>query len=257
MTNDPIQPEPFSGMPLPADPRAWAAEIGAQRGSGASFVVAQLGQSLDGRIATETGDSRWINGAGALDYLHLIRANVDAVVVGAGTIAADDPRLTVRRVDGKSPARVVIDPQGRTDPAAKWRTQDGARRLVVRSSVQAADDDAEPRDADGAEIVCVDAVDGTMAPGAIVAALGKAGLQVLLIEGGATTISQFIDAGCVDRLALLVGPVVIGSGKPGLSLAPVGKLSEAQRPVVRTADLGGGDVLFDCAFTRAQGSQAQ
>ncbi|MEO1694114.1 MAG: RibD family protein [Pseudomonadota bacterium] len=257
MSKDPIEPEPRGGMPLPEDARAWAAEIGAHRGTGASFVVAQLGQSLDGRIATETGDSRWINGAGALDYLHLIRANVDAVVVGAGTIAADDPRLTVRRVDGKSPARVVIDPNGRTDLAAKWRAPDGARRLVVRGSAPASCGDAEPRQPDGAEIIHVDAVDSTLAPGAIVAALGKAGLHVLLIEGGATTISQFVDAGVVDRLALLVGPVVIGSGKPGLSLAPVGKLSEARRPVVRTADLGGGDVLFDCAFTRAQGSPAQ
>jgi diaminohydroxyphosphoribosylaminopyrimidine deaminase/5-amino-6-(5-phosphoribosylamino)uracil reductase len=71
------------------------------------FVVAQIGQSLDGRIATISGESRDINGAAALDHLHRIRANVDAVVVGASTIVADDPQLTVRRVEGKSPARVV------------------------------------------------------------------------------------------------------------------------------------------------------
>ena len=76
------------------------------------FVVAQLGQSLDGRIATVSGDSRGINGSDALDHLHALRASVDAVVVGVGTVIADDPQLTVRRVSGRHPARVVIDPAG-------------------------------------------------------------------------------------------------------------------------------------------------
>jgi diaminohydroxyphosphoribosylaminopyrimidine deaminase / 5-amino-6-(5-phosphoribosylamino)uracil reductase len=77
------------------------------------FVVAQLGQSLDGRIATVTGDSKYINGEAALDHLHAIRAHVDAVVVGIGTVIADDPQLTVRRAEGRNPARVIIDPRGR------------------------------------------------------------------------------------------------------------------------------------------------
>src|ERR1044071_4782095 len=77
------------------------------------FVIAQLGQSLDGRIATLSGDSKYINSASALDHLHRLRAQVDAVVVGVGTVVADDPQLTVRRVAGRSPARVVIDPRGR------------------------------------------------------------------------------------------------------------------------------------------------
>ena len=80
------------------------------------FVVAQLGQSLDGRIATPTGESRWINKDEALDHVHRIRANVDAVLVGVGTVVADDPILNVRRVPGRNPARVVIDPQGMFSP---------------------------------------------------------------------------------------------------------------------------------------------
>jgi diaminohydroxyphosphoribosylaminopyrimidine deaminase / 5-amino-6-(5-phosphoribosylamino)uracil reductase len=83
------------------------------------FVIAQLGQSLDGRIATISGESRDINGAAALDHLHRLRAHVDAVVVGAGTIVADDPQLSVRRVAGKSPARVAIDPKGRLNCSGK------------------------------------------------------------------------------------------------------------------------------------------
>src|SRR3954463_7555481 len=97
------------------------------------YVVAQLGQSLDGRIATVSGDSRWINGADALDHLHALRAAVDAVVVGVGTVVADDPQLTVRRVAGGHPARVVIDPNGRLSPDARLLADDGVPVFVVRS----------------------------------------------------------------------------------------------------------------------------
>jgi diaminohydroxyphosphoribosylaminopyrimidine deaminase / 5-amino-6-(5-phosphoribosylamino)uracil reductase len=75
------------------------------------FIVAQLGQSLDGRIATISGDSRWINGPAALDHLHRLRSHVDAVVVGIGTIIADDPQLTVRCVSGPQPVGIIIDPR--------------------------------------------------------------------------------------------------------------------------------------------------
>ena len=98
------------------------------------FVVAQIGQSLDGRIATVSGESRGISGPAALDHLHRLRAHVDAVVVGAGTIAADDPQLNVRRIVGRSPARVAIDPGGRLDKTGKWLTEDGARRILISAA---------------------------------------------------------------------------------------------------------------------------
>ncbi|MFZ4534452.1 MAG: RibD family protein, partial [Alsobacter sp.] len=100
--------------------------------AGAPFVVAQLGQSLDGRIATVSGESRYINGMAALDHLHAIRAHVDAVLVGIGTVLADDPQLTVRRVAGRNPARVVLDPRGRL-PDCRCLADDGVRRIVLRA----------------------------------------------------------------------------------------------------------------------------
>src|SRR5262249_35468582 len=96
------------------------------------YVIAQLGQSLDGRIATSSGESRFINRECALDHLHALRASVDAVVVGVGTVLADDPRLNVRRVAGPSPARVVIDPSGKLNPSARCLSRDGIARYVVR-----------------------------------------------------------------------------------------------------------------------------
>src|SRR6187399_2319529 len=114
-------------------PEPWEAVFGPLRSGGRDemMVVAQIGQSLDGRVATETGHSHYINGPAGLAHLHRLRALVDAVVIGVGTALADDPQLTVRRVAGPQPARVVIDARGRLSAGAKMLTKDGVRRLVV------------------------------------------------------------------------------------------------------------------------------
>jgi diaminohydroxyphosphoribosylaminopyrimidine deaminase / 5-amino-6-(5-phosphoribosylamino)uracil reductase len=206
------------------------------------FVIAQLGQSLDGRIATLSGDSKYINGASALDHLHRLRAQVDAVVVGVGTVVVDDPLLTVRRVEGRNPARIVIDPSGRVPAQARCLEDDGAERIVVCS---------EDASAPGAiESVRLPTKGRSLCPHAVVAALGRRGFQRILIEGGARTISTFIDAGCVDRLHVLVAPLILGSGKPALDLEPIDALSEAMRPDTRVHVLSDGNVLFDCDLRR-------
>src|SRR5690606_23286931 len=102
------------------------------------IVVAQIGQTLDGRIATRSGHAHYVTGPEDLVRLHRLRALVDAVVVGAGTVAADDPRLTVRRVDGRNPVRVVLDPRGRLDPVRRVFTDATAPTLWVRASGPAA-----------------------------------------------------------------------------------------------------------------------
>lgn len=222
-----------------ADPCAPIRDAPADR----PFVVAQLGQSLDGRIATATGESRWINREAALDHLHRLRASVDAVVVGIGTVLADDPLLTVRRVDGNHPVRVIIDPGGKLDGAFRCLAEDGVRRLVIR-----ADAASVPS---GVDVVPLPREGGVISPRAIVDALFARGLRRVLIEGGARTISQFIDAGVVDRLHVLVAPMIIGSGKMGLELAPIARLADARRPLTRVHVLADGDVLFDCDLRAA------
>jgi riboflavin-specific deaminase-like protein len=213
---------------------------------GQTYVIAQLGQSLDGRIATPTGESRWINRSAALDHLHRLRAHVDAVVVGVGTVVEDDPELTVRRVKGAHPARVVIDPRGRTPSHARCLVDNGVRRLIVTGSGGA------PQCASKAEIISIARTGARLDPHDIIAALARAGLHKILIEGGATTVSHFIDAGAVDRLHVLVAPVIIGSGVQGLNLAPISRLSEAIRPATRVHVLDDGDVLFDCDMRLAE-----
>lgn len=206
---------------------------------GRPYVIAQLGQSLDGRIATLTGQSRWINRDCALDHLHRLRAHVDAVVVGVRTVLADDPFLNVRRVPGKNPARVVIDPNGRLPATARCLANDGAPRLVVRSSNQGHRSEFE--------VIEVPLSDNTwISPKDIVDRLFERGFRKILVEGGARTVSSFVDNGIVDRLHVLVAPVILGSGMNGLSLAPIQGLADARRPLTRVHVLDDGDVLFDC-----------
>ncbi len=214
-----------------------------ENGGTRPVVVAQLGQTLDGRIATVTGASKYINGELALDHLHRLRAHVDAVVVGVGTVVADDPRLTVRRVDGRHPARVVIDPNGRL-PADWGGLSDGEApvHVVCRpgASVPAP-----------AQAVPVECGPQGFAPKDIVEALFNQGLRRVLIEGGADTLARFLDAGAVDLLHVLVAPMILGSGKQGLRLSPIETLDEALRPVTRVHVFGDGDVLFTCDLRRS------
>ncbi|MBL8587523.1 MAG: dihydrofolate reductase family protein [Methylobacteriaceae bacterium] len=203
-------------------------------------VIAQLGQTLDGRIATVTGESRWINGRCALDHLHRLRASVDAVVIGVGTLIADDPQLTVRRVAGAHPARVVIDPNGRAPADARCLRCPAAPTYLISA----------PGVRRGPGVIELPLRDGALAPADIVAALAAMGLKRLLIEGGARTVSGFVDAGMVDSLHLLVAPMIIGSGRQGLELRPEGRLAAALRPATTVTVFEDGDVLFECDLRR-------
>ena len=203
------------------------------------MVVGQLGQSLDGRVATAAGHSHYINTADGLTHLHRLRALVDAVVIGIGTALADDPRLTVRRVNGPNPARVVIDPHGKLPARARLLAADGIRRVVITAAGQ------QPGLPPGVETVALAAENGTIDPAEILRALAGLGLRRVLIEGGAQTVSRFLAAGCLDRLHVIVAPLLLGAGPASLTLPPVELVADALRPPVRAYALGE-DVLFDC-----------
>src|SRR5207237_10563778 len=128
-------PQAFRALTSPL-PAPWEELFGPLRHGRVDdlMVVGQIGQSLDGRVATESGHSHYINGPAGLAHLHRLRALVDAVVIGVGTALADDPQLTVRRVAGPNPARVVIDPTGRISSNARLLAEDGVRKLVVTAT---------------------------------------------------------------------------------------------------------------------------
>lgn len=199
---------------------------------GQGCVVAQLGQSLDGRIATPTGHSRYVTGEADRVHLHRLRALADAVVVGPGTVAADDPRLTVRSVPGASPVRVILDPRARL-PARTGVFTDGAAPTLLVAPPGA-------RVPAGVEHLPLD----EQAPDRVLAALAERGLHRVLVEGGGRTVSAFLAADLLDRLHITVAPVLIGSGRAAVTLPEIGTMAEALRPPVRRFSLGD-DVLFD------------
>jgi diaminohydroxyphosphoribosylaminopyrimidine deaminase / 5-amino-6-(5-phosphoribosylamino)uracil reductase len=203
------------------------------------LVVGQCGQSIDGRIATISGHSKYVNGPAGLRHLHRLRSLVDAVVIGVGTALQDDPQLTVRHVTGPNPARVVIDPRGRLPVTARVLAANGARRLVVRAN--GANGGSMP----DVERVTLPAANGHIAPADILTALSQRGFRRILIEGGAVTVSRFLAAGCLDRLHVVVAPIIIGAGVPSVSLPPIVSMDHAMRPKVQVHDLGG-EVLLDC-----------
>ena len=200
------------------------------RAAAGPLAVAQLGQTLDGRIATVTGHSHYVNGPEALDHLHRLRALVDAVVVGAGTAVEDDPSLTTRRVVGPNPVRVLLDPSGRV-PGERKLFRDGLAPTLVWGPARA-----------GAESLASGA--GENSPRSVLVALAARGLDVVLVEGGARTVSRFLEAGCIDRLHLLVAPTLLGSGRPGIVLPEVATMAGARRFEARRHPLGD-DTLFD------------
>lgn len=222
-------------------PSPWEERFGPLRQGAVDdlMVVGQIGQSIDGRIATVTGHSKYINGPAGLDHLHRLRALVDAVLVGVRTAITDDPQLTVRRVAGQSPARIVLDPKGRLAPDSRVLADDGIRRIVIVA------EGAHPQIRPEVEIVALPAPSGEIEPAAILKALAERGMRRVLIEGGAHTVSRFIAAGCLDRLHVVVAPIIIGAGPSGVTLKPIARADDALRSPMR-AHLIGEEVLFDC-----------
>ena len=210
--------------------------------AGRGFLVAHLGQSIDGRIATRSGDSQALNCKANLVHLHRLRALSDAVLIGRETASHDDPRLTTRLVSGANAVRVVIDPELRLSADLQIFTDGQATTLVVCAPPQAAE--AMQRLGQDRVVAVAPGADGRLSPPAIRAALADRGLAAVFVEGGGVTVSRFIESGCADRLHVAVAPVLAGAGRDGLQLAGADLMRDGTRPGCRLFRMGS-DVLWD------------
>lgn len=191
-------------------------------------VTLKLATSLDGRIATASGESRWITGEQAREEVHLLRLVHGNVLVGVETVVADDPELTVR-IPGKltgQPRRIVLDSRQRIPQVSKLVATAHALRTVVVSILPASDRLTEA----GVDVITVDPDDGRVSPKAAVAALAARGVQALLIEGGGQVAASFLAEGLVDALEWFRAPIILGDeGRPAVGAFVLKDLASAPR----------------------------
>lgn len=216
--------------------------------TGIPFVTVKFAASLDGKIATRTGDSRWISGEAARKQVQHMRYVSDAVMTGANTVIADDPRLTVRLSDKggithKQPVRIIIDGLGRTPPQARIFTEPGRTLIVLGKMVLP--EAKLSLSKTGAEILELPSENGVMDLYHILQILGKRQISSILVEAGGILVGSLFDAGLVDKLVAFFAPVVIGGeeSKPAIAGKGADKLSDCTRLEKVKVEIVGEDIM--------------
>ncbi len=209
--------------------------------TGKPHVLAKWAMTLDGKIATATGDSRWISGPGARACVHERRGVMDAIIVGLGTVLADDPALTARPQGPRTPRRIVLDPGGSIPLASQLvRTAQTIPTLVV-ANARASNEAILRLEAQGVEILRQPGSSKIDIP-TLLDALGKRGMTNVLVEGGGRILGAFFDAECVDEVDVFIAPVIEAGDHASIPVRGQGKklMAQAQRlERVQIEDLDG------------------
>jgi GTP cyclohydrolase II len=208
-------------------------------------VTVHYAQTLDGRLATRTGDSQWISSEPSTTFAHELRASHAAVMVGVGTVLADDPRLTTRLVEGPSPIRVVVDSTLRLPSAAKVAT-DGAAATVLATTERAPAERRRTFTEAGVEVLVLpQTADGRVDLGGLLEELGRRGIDSVLVEGGAGLITAMLREHRVRRLVVSIAPMIVGAGIEAVGDLDIVRLREALAFRRATFSQVGPDVIFD------------
>jgi diaminohydroxyphosphoribosylaminopyrimidine deaminase/5-amino-6-(5-phosphoribosylamino)uracil reductase len=210
--------------------------------TGRPFVILKAASTLDGRIATKTGDSKWITGEAARREVHGLRDRADAVLVGRGTVEADDPQLTTRLEGGRDALRVILDSTLSVRPDARiFRT--GRSKVLVACAEGADESRAEALRKAGAEILV--AGRGRVELPLLLAELGRRNVAQLLVEGGARIFGSFLAADLVDRLVLHYGPKVFGAGPAWTDAPAAERVADALSFELRSSRALDGDLVVE------------
>ena len=211
------------------------------------FVTVKIAQTLDGRIATASGDSQWISGPSSLKLAHQLRHEHDAIMVGIGTALADDPQLTVRLVNGSDPLRIVVDSKLRLPDKARVLADGAARRTLVATTDKADRERAREIERMGAEVLTLPASrSGAQVDlRALLEELRRRGIKSALVEGGSGIITSLLTARLVDRLVVVIAPKIIGRGISAIGQLNINRLRDAITfSEFKTKRLGP-DIVFD------------
>jgi diaminohydroxyphosphoribosylaminopyrimidine deaminase/5-amino-6-(5-phosphoribosylamino)uracil reductase len=217
------------------------------RTTGLPFVIAKFAASLDGRIAAASGDSRWISGPESLEWAHEQRTAVDAIMVGANTIVVDDPQLTARpggQESERQPLRVVVD-SGNCTPANASVLQGPGRALIATGS-RSDPSWRQALEAAGAEVLVLPADGDSLDLRPLLKALAERGVLSLLVEGGGILLGSFFDQGLVDKVQVIIAPMIIGAAEAPAAVAGRGahRLAQAWRLREVTVERLGDDTLI-------------
>ncbi|MEK7705000.1 MAG: bifunctional diaminohydroxyphosphoribosylaminopyrimidine deaminase/5-amino-6-(5-phosphoribosylamino)uracil reductase RibD [Myxococcota bacterium] len=215
---------------------------------GRPFVVAKMAMSLDGKVATSTGDSQWVTGAAARRYGHRLRNELDAICVGVGTVLADDPRLSCRLRGGRDPVRIIVDTQARTPTQSTVLALARATQVPSYLAVSATAPVRRLRALEraGATIWPLPTSGGHVDLVALLRRIAEEGLRSMLLEGGPRLLGGFFDSGLVDKLFTFVAPLVIGGEAARSAVAGQGAvtLGQAMRLRWQTVEPVGADWLL-------------
>jgi diaminohydroxyphosphoribosylaminopyrimidine deaminase/5-amino-6-(5-phosphoribosylamino)uracil reductase len=190
-------------------------------GSGRPFVLAKWAMTLDGKIATRAGDSKWISNEESRRRVHELRGRVDAVLIGIGTALADDPQLTARPPGPRTATRIVLDSQCRLPPTSHLATTAREVPTLLATTAAAPDSSAGELEKRGCEVLRLPDANGRADVGALLAELGRRRMTNLLVEGGAAVVGSFFDARAIDEVHVFLAPRLAGGSG---AHAPVGGL---------------------------------
>ncbi|NPA90705.1 MAG: bifunctional diaminohydroxyphosphoribosylaminopyrimidine deaminase/5-amino-6-(5-phosphoribosylamino)uracil reductase RibD [Chloroflexi bacterium] len=222
------------------------------------FVIAKFAMSLDGKIATRTGASRWISGEEARAWVHTLRDQVDAILVGANTVLADDPRLTTRlpKPDVHHPVRVILDSRGRVPLTARVFSPHLPGETWVMTTEAMPQEHRRALEAQGVRVHVLPAREERVDVGALLAFLGEQEITSLLVEGGPTVLGAFFDEGRVNKVHAVIAPLIIGGEEAPTAVAGRGVEHPAQAPRLQevTVERLGEDVLVTGYLPTGEGA---
>ncbi len=215
--------------------------------TGLPFVTIKYAQTLDGRIATLSGDSQWISSEASLKFAHRLRAEHDAILVGRGTVVRDDPQLSVRLARGRNPLRVIVDSELKIPPQAKIFQNISSTPTIIATIKTATDPRFQRLAGSGAEIITIGASpDGGVDLRKLFKILAERKISSILVEGGAQVITSVLKNNLANRLVTIIAPKIIGSGIEAVGDLNIRDLGSSKRLSVWKVLRRGDDIIFDC-----------
>jgi riboflavin-specific deaminase-like protein len=212
--------------------------------TGLPFITIKYAQSLDGRIATSQGESRWISSEQSRKFAHHLRARHDAIMVGIGTVMADNPLLTVRWTKGKNPLRICLDSNLRIPLNAK--VLQGAGKTIIATLDAHDTKKVEAIQGQGKEVLRVEkGADGRVQLRSLLKALAEKGISSILVEGGREVITALLREGLANRMVVITAPLILGKGIDGIGDLGITDIGKAIRPSSWKVKRVGEDIVFD------------